>query len=168
MLELEVQLPRERKIIEWDKASPTFCEVKERLGNCGIAKNWCVEILRGGEYVSPDDNTQLRDCKKLTVRAAPISEKTILEPGTFSGIGPSSLRNVFDLFIQFQFFSFLQNCMMFSCRCEFHYNSAHKSQLCRRCLLYRKTRDNPTKRETRPSRNDRERDMLHRPDLYLR
>jgi hypothetical protein len=94
MLELEVQLPCERKIIEWDKASPTFCEVKERLGNCGIAKNWCVEVLRGGEYVSPDDDTQLRDCKKLTVRAAPISEKTILEPGTSSRIGPGSSRNV--------------------------------------------------------------------------
>jgi len=78
MLELEVQLPRERKIIEWDKTSPTFCEVKERLGNCGIAKNWCVEILRGGEYVSLDDDTQLQDCKKLTVRVAPISEKTLL------------------------------------------------------------------------------------------
>lgn len=80
MLELEVQLPREKKIIEWDKASPTFCEVKERLGNCGIAKNWCVEILQGGEYVSLDDDMQLQDCKKLMVRAAPISEKTLLGP----------------------------------------------------------------------------------------
>lgn len=92
MLELEVQLPRERKLIELDKASPTFYEVKERLDNCGIAKNWCVEILRGGEYVSPDDDTQLKNCKKLTVRAAPISEKTMLGPGTSSTIGAGSLR----------------------------------------------------------------------------
>lgn len=88
MLELEVQLPRERKIIEWDKASPTFCEVKERLGNCGIAKNWCIEILRDGEYVSPDDDTQLRDYKKLMMRAAPISEKTMLGPSTSAATRP--------------------------------------------------------------------------------
>lgn len=84
MLELQVVLPREQKIIEWDKASPTFCEIKERLGNCGVAKGWCVEILREGEYVSPDDDMRLKDCKKLTVRASPIAETVPV------GEGPST------------------------------------------------------------------------------
>lgn len=84
MLELQVVLPREQKIIEWDKASPTFCEIKERLGNCGVAKDWCVEILREGEYVSPDDDMRLKDCKKLTVRASPIAETVPV------GEGPST------------------------------------------------------------------------------
>ena len=87
MLELEVQLPGETKKIEWDKASPTFCEIKERLSNCGIAKNWCVEILRGDEYVSPDDDTQLKDCKKLRVRASPITERLLVDEDLSTGIG---------------------------------------------------------------------------------
>lgn len=96
MLELQVELPRERKIIEWDKASPTFCEIKERLGNCGVAKGWCVEILREGEYVSPDDDMRLKDCKKLTVRASPIAERVPVGEGPSTAFAPGwSLNTVY-------------------------------------------------------------------------
>lgn len=80
MFELETQLLQEKKLIELDKASPTFYKIKERLDNCGIAKNWCVEILHGGECVSLNDDTQLKNYKKVIVYGAFVLEKTILGP----------------------------------------------------------------------------------------
>jgi hypothetical protein len=89
MLELEVHLPQETKKIEWDKESPTVSEVKERLKNCGIGKDWCVEILCGNEYILPDDNVQLKDIQKLTIRVTPIIENVCAQQmiDSHAGIG---------------------------------------------------------------------------------
>jgi len=72
MLEIELQLPLDTKRVEWNKENPTFGEVKERLWSCGVARNWCVEVLRGNEFFSPDEN-HIISAKQLTVRALPIS-----------------------------------------------------------------------------------------------
>ncbi len=72
MLEIELQLPLDTKRVEWNKENPTFGEVKERLWSCGVARNWCVEVLRGNEFFSPDEN-HIFSAKQLTVRALPIS-----------------------------------------------------------------------------------------------
>jgi hypothetical protein len=87
MLELEVHLPQETKKIEWDVESPTVSEVKERLKNCGIGKDWCVEILCGNEYILPDDNVQLKDIQKLTIRVTPIIENVSAEQMIYSHAG---------------------------------------------------------------------------------
>jgi hypothetical protein len=74
MLVLEVQLPQQegRKKIEWNKnGDPTFEEVKARLQQCGVPGNWCVEVLRGSKFFSPDLQTHIHG-PKITVRAAPI------------------------------------------------------------------------------------------------
>jgi hypothetical protein len=89
MLELEVHLPQETKKIEWDMESPTVSELKERLKICGIGKDWYVEILRGNEYILPDDNVQLKDIQKLTIRVTPITENVSAQQmiGSHAGIG---------------------------------------------------------------------------------
>ncbi len=82
-------MPQETKKIEWDMESPTVSEVKERLKSCGIGKDWYVEILRGNEYILPDDNVQLRDIQKLTIRVTPIIENVSARQmiGSHAGIG---------------------------------------------------------------------------------
>lgn len=74
MLWIEVQLPQQaaRKKIEWNKhTDPTFQELKERLQQCGVPDDWCVEVLRGDDFLSPDVNTHITG-PKITVRATPI------------------------------------------------------------------------------------------------
>lgn len=77
MLEIEVELPHETKTIEWNKAHPTFHELKERLRQCGITagKNCCVEVDRAGEFLTLDDN-DLVDGPLIRVRASRILCKT--------------------------------------------------------------------------------------------
>lgn len=77
MLEIEVELPQETKTIEWNKAHPTFHELKERLHQYGIAtrKNYCVEVDRAGEFVTLDDD-DLVDGPLIRVRASQILCKT--------------------------------------------------------------------------------------------
>lgn len=74
MLVIEVQLPHqeEMKKIEWHKDAPTFHELKERVQNCGIPGDWCVEVMRGDNFFSPDDNTEINGAR-ITVRASPIA-----------------------------------------------------------------------------------------------
>lgn len=74
MLWIEVQLPQQaaRKKIEWNKhTDPTFQELKERLQQCGVPDDWCVEVLRGDDFLSPDVNSHITG-PKITVRATPI------------------------------------------------------------------------------------------------
>lgn len=74
MLVIEVQLPQheERKKIEWNKnGDPTFAELKDRIQQCGVPDDWCVEVLRGSNFVSPDLQTHIQG-PKITVRASPI------------------------------------------------------------------------------------------------
>lgn len=74
MLVIEVQLPQqeERKKIEWNKnGDPTFAELKDRIQHCGVPDDWCVEVLRGTNFVSPDLNTHIQG-PKITVRASPV------------------------------------------------------------------------------------------------
>lgn len=82
MLEIHVELPADtKKIIEWNKAHPTFKELKERLRQCGIAsgnKRWCVEVERQGEFLSPDDD-DLVDGPTIRVRASRIICQTSWE-----------------------------------------------------------------------------------------
>ncbi|CAM6073593.1 unnamed protein product [Sphagnum tenellum] len=75
MVMLEVELPEEKKTIEWDMMHPTFKQIKEKLELNGVPKTWFVEICRRKGYVSPDDNARLRNVKKLIIRASPILAK---------------------------------------------------------------------------------------------
>lgn len=88
-------MPQETKKIEWDMESPTVSEVKERLKNCGIGKDWCVEILRGNEYILPDDNLQLKDIQKLIIRVTPIIENVSAQQMIGSHAGNLSLSIMF-------------------------------------------------------------------------
>ncbi|XP_073395946.1 uncharacterized protein [Physcomitrium patens] len=74
MLTIEVQLPEQedRKKIEWNKVGdPTFDELKGRLQQCGVPDDWCVEVLRGSNFILPDLQTHIHG-PKITVRASPI------------------------------------------------------------------------------------------------
>jgi len=74
MLVIELQLPQHegRKKIEWNKnGDPTFAELKDRIQQCGVPDDWCVEVLRGSNFVSPDLQTHIQG-PKITVRASPI------------------------------------------------------------------------------------------------
>lgn len=74
MLVIEVQLPQQegRKKIEWNKnGDPTFEELKGRLQQCGVPDDWCVEVLRGSSFVSPDLQSHIQG-PKITVRASPV------------------------------------------------------------------------------------------------
>lgn len=74
MLVIEVQLPQQegRKKIEWNKnGDPTFAELKGRLQQCGVPDDWCVEVLRGSNFISPDLQTHIHG-PKITVRASPV------------------------------------------------------------------------------------------------
>jgi len=77
MLEIEVVLPQETKTIEWNKAHPTFRELKERLRQCGLAagKSFCVEVDRAGEFLTLDDS-DLLDGPLIRVRASQIQCNT--------------------------------------------------------------------------------------------
>lgn len=61
MLVLEVQLPEQdgMKKIEWNKEAPRFYELKNRVREFGIPHAWCVEVMRGNNFVSPDDNAEI-------------------------------------------------------------------------------------------------------------
>jgi len=74
MLVIEMQLPQQegRKKIEWNKnGEPTFAELKDRIQQCGVPDDWCVEVLRGSNFVSPDLHTHIQG-PKITVRASPV------------------------------------------------------------------------------------------------
>ncbi|XP_024366523.1 uncharacterized protein [Physcomitrium patens] len=73
MLEIEVELPQGTKTIEWNKAHPTFQELKQRLRQCGIGLcgDVCVEVERGGGFLIPDNNGLL-DGPKIRARASQI------------------------------------------------------------------------------------------------
>lgn len=77
MLDIEVELPHETKIIEWNKLHPTFNELKNRLQECGIAmdKNCCVEVEKAGKFLILDDD-DLIDGPLIRVRTSHILCKT--------------------------------------------------------------------------------------------
>ena len=81
MLVIELQLPQQerRKKIEWNKnGDPTFEELKHRLQQCGVPDDWCVEVLQGSNFVSPDLQTHIHG-PKITVRASPILGHSFLQ-----------------------------------------------------------------------------------------
>ncbi|KAG0577260.1 hypothetical protein KC19_5G142900 [Ceratodon purpureus] len=81
MLVIEVQLPQQegRKKIEWNKnGDPTFEELKGRIQQCGVPDDWCVEVLRGNSFVSPDLQTHIHG-PKITVRASPVLDLRVEE-----------------------------------------------------------------------------------------
>lgn len=88
--ELVVELPQGTKKIEWDKKSPAFKDVKEKLLSCGFAKDWCVEVFKNNEFVIPDDNTRFRNKMRLVLRASPISDGRLKEGTVAEASGPAA------------------------------------------------------------------------------
>lgn len=74
MLVLEVQLPQQEamKKIEWNKEAPRFHELRTRVREFGVPHDWCVEVMRGNHFISPDDNAEIAG-ERITMRAAPIA-----------------------------------------------------------------------------------------------
>ena len=80
MTEIAVELPQGTAKIEWNTQNPTFGEVKEKLiQSSKIAKNWCVEVFCDNEFVIPDDFAHMGDVEKLRIRAAPMTESSLIE-----------------------------------------------------------------------------------------
>jgi len=73
MLVLEVQLPQQEamKKIEWDKEVPRFYELKNRIQEFGVPDDWCVEVMRENQFMSPDENVEICG-DRITMRVAPI------------------------------------------------------------------------------------------------
>lgn len=90
MTELAVELPHGQAKIEWNKLNPTFREVKEKLQNSGISKDWCIEVLRNEEFITPDDNWRMKNMKKISLRVAPINDRRIRER---TSIGLSNFKS---------------------------------------------------------------------------
>lgn len=74
MVVLDVQLPQqeEMKKIEWNKDVPLFHELRQRVRDCGVPREWCVEVMRGSQFLSPDDNAEIIG-EQITLRASPIT-----------------------------------------------------------------------------------------------
>lgn len=79
-----------------DKASLIYYKIKERLDNCSMDKNWYIEILRRVEYISANNNIELKNCKNLIMHATPILKRRILGFKTSSTVevGLLWLKNI--------------------------------------------------------------------------
>jgi hypothetical protein len=79
MTELAIELPQGQAKIEWNKLNPTFKEVKDKLQSCGISKNSYVQMLQNDEFITPNDNWQIKNSKKIFLRVAPITNSRLKE-----------------------------------------------------------------------------------------
>jgi hypothetical protein len=66
------------KKIEWNKETPRFYELKNRIQEFGVPHDWCVEVMRGSHFISPDENVEICG-DRITMQAAPISDDPIFE-----------------------------------------------------------------------------------------